>query len=464
MKWPVILYFLFIAPSLLAQNLQISFVNADDNYYVDSIRAINLRTGESVLCDIDKNLILEDVSGVELEEFYSTDLQIYPNPSNGKSSFQYSSKIVDNYLIELYNQHGQLIISELANMGIETAVFEMKVKQPGVYILSITGSNERISKQFVVADSESLVDEICFVGNSPDMNKKKEKSGTDDPSLAFLLGDEIRYHCYSDVWKTLMQDQPNESKEINISIHPCIDADRNIYSAVEVGDQVWMGENLRYLPACSPPEINNSTEDKKYFVNGYSGTDITEAKASNNYDVYGALYNWNAAMEACPDGWHLPADAEWKELEGFLGMSEEHQNKTGLRNHWRVGTKLKSASLWYNNGNGSNSCGLNLTPGGLMEDNVFRAPGMTFWTFTANRNTNNYPITRYIMYSEYGVNRLSAPTSIGGSVRCIKDKQSSVRSFDEVMINYEVHGEGEQTVVFVHGWSGNLSYWDDILP
>jgi hypothetical protein len=37
----------------------------------------------------------------------------------------------------------------------------------------------------------------------------------------------------------------------------------------------------------------------------------------------------------------------------------------------------------------------------------------------------------------------------------------SVASADGVMIHYEVVGEGEPTLVFVHGWSCDRSYWNN---
>ena len=37
----------------------------------------------------------------------------------------------------------------------------------------------------------------------------------------------------------------------------------------------------------------------------------------------GSLSNPSEVMGVCPDGWHLPSDAEWKELEMFLGISQE---------------------------------------------------------------------------------------------------------------------------------------------
>ena len=40
------------------------------------------------------------------------------------------------------------------------------------------------------------------------------------------------------------------------------------------------------------------------------------------------------------------------------------------------------------------------------------------------------------------------------------ESSSPVLSADEVPIHYEVHGTGEPTLVFVHGWACDRSYWD----
>jgi len=40
------------------------------------------------------------------------------------------------------------------------------------------------------------------------------------------------------------------------------------------------------------------------------------------------------------------------------------------------------------------------------------------------------------------------------------ESPSSVPSADGIPIHYEVHGSGEPTLVFVHGWSCDRSYWD----
>jgi uncharacterized protein (TIGR02145 family) len=96
--------------------------------------------------------------------------------------------------------------------------------------------------------------------------------------------------------------------------------DGKTYKTVKIGDQWWMAENLAWLPAVNPVNDNSSTE-KYYYVSGYNGTDVSAAKATQNYTTYGVLYNWPAAMNgaagsdanpssvqgACPAGWHIPS-------------------------------------------------------------------------------------------------------------------------------------------------------------
>ena len=63
-----------------------------------------------------------------------------------------------------------------------------------------------------------------------------------------------------------------------------------------IGNQCWMAENLNL-------EIGNS------FC-----YDDNPAKC----DVFGRLYDWQTAMIACPQGWHLPSFEEWNTLRNYL--------------------------------------------------------------------------------------------------------------------------------------------------
>lgn len=106
--------------------------------------------------------------------------------------------------------------------------------------------------------------------------------------------------------------------------------DGKTYKTVKIGSQIWMAENLNYR-----------TRDSYCY----------EDKISN-CDKYGRLYTWDAAITACPSGWHLPSHAEWETLVTAVG------GESG------AGTKLKSTSGWLKDGNGSDSFGFSALPAG----------------------------------------------------------------------------------------------------
>jgi len=163
------------------------------------------------------------------------------------------------------------------------------------------------------------------------------------------------------------------------------------------------------------------TEDL-YYVYDYQWTDLIQATGSDNYETYGVLYNWKAANSACPDGWHLPSDDDWKTLEITLGMEIEDADEVRWRLTGAVGTKLKSGSGWDSDGNGNNSSSFDALPGGSRGDNGgYGGIGIycNFWT--ASTGPRSLPINRFLSFNKSGVSRYAFSSSLGFSVRCVKN-------------------------------------------
>ena len=94
--------------------------------------------------------------------------------------------------------------------------------------------------------------------------------------------------------------------------------DSHSYSWAKIGTQIWMSENLAYLPSVSPSDQGSDSTSISY-VYIYESTYVNTAKNTDNYKTYGTLYNWTMAQSACPDGWHLPSDVEWDVMANVLG-------------------------------------------------------------------------------------------------------------------------------------------------
>jgi len=187
--------------------------------------------------------------------------------------------------------------------------------------------------------------------------------------------------------------------------------DGNIYKTVKIGSQIWMSENLRYIPSVFPSTVPRGKGG--IWVYDYEGYDTNQAKATDNYKKYGCLYDWLTALEVCPRGWHLPSDDEWGELIIFLGGAE------------LAGGKLKSLTGWESPNIGStNESGFSGLPGGCRSDPGFWDIGQdgTWWSSSMLGSSLLNSVYLNLNYKLGDLNRRSYDNIFEGySVRCIRD-------------------------------------------
>nr|WP_320120384.1 fibrobacter succinogenes major paralogous domain-containing protein [uncultured Marinifilum sp.] len=193
--------------------------------------------------------------------------------------------------------------------------------------------------------------------------------------------------------------------------------DGNVYRTVEIGSRTWMVDNLKYLPQVYPIEEGNPLKAYTY-VRDYSGTDVNEAKETSSYKKGYVYYNLVAAQLSCPEGWHLPTDEEWIQLELEMGMDNEEAQSFGKREsltHSDIeqGIYITGFDVFF-------YCGSRYQ--NIDGTGVLWPVGTEFWTNT-ELESGDY------LYRSFSKNRddkqlerRSIHKSVGICVRCVKDK------------------------------------------
>lgn len=199
-----------------------------------------------------------------------------------------------------------------------------------------------------------------------------------------------------------------EKEEEKVCTNSFVDArDGQEYCIVSIGNQTWMAENLRY-----------QTDSNSY---------LNPLNPSTVNMEYGRLYTFSEALTACPNGWHLPTDEEWKSLEMELGMTMIAANGTNQRGV-DEGRKLKATAGWDMSTNsdveGTNSSGFKALPSG--ERNPSYGPYFelgkeaSFWTAT-EYDTTGGAWMRSLSYDHAQITRNYFSQSFGYSCRCVQD-------------------------------------------
>lgn len=170
----------------------------------------------------------------------------------------------------------------------------------------------------------------------------------------------------------------------------------DIYDTVQIGNQCWFARNLN--------------------IESQTGTSWCYEGDTSNCDIYGRLYDWEAAMDGsdvegaqglCPEGWYIPTKNDFTILSTNVGAP--------------VGVKLKATTENVPSWDGTDNYNFTALPGGYYDGANFKNQGIGtgWWSSTQDGDCARMG---YI---------LSGPTSSlvdgalvkggGMQVRCIRD-------------------------------------------
>jgi uncharacterized protein (TIGR02145 family) len=193
------------------------------------------------------------------------------------------------------------------------------------------------------------------------------------------------------------------------------DIDGNVYPAVRLGSQIWMGKNLATTRYCNGDSITYIDHGRDWVAADY-GAYAKYYKSDSLAAIYGYLYNWYAVGDdrgICPCGWHVPEYDEWMELINYLGGDS------------LAGGKMKEEgnAHWQNNTGASNSIGLCMLPGGYRSEanGATNSMGLIGYWWTATLIDSIAAFSIRIRYYDSYAYRLDVRKACGQSIRCVKD-------------------------------------------
>ena len=127
--------------------------------------------------------------------------------------------------------------------------------------------------------------------------------------------------------------------------------DGRVYKTTTIGTQIWMAENLNYLP--------KDTAGTYFAGRSVCGGGEYQSLQEGDCSIYGRLYEKNINAYSgfnkniCPDGWNVPTLNQWNVLVDFMGGSNV------------AGKEMKSNMLWLEQ-NLSNSFKFSALPAGYF--------------------------------------------------------------------------------------------------
>ena len=477
-----------------AQNITVSFTGITQNgeyQRLDSVAIHNYSQGWDRTAIYPDTVMVAIHNGIGGSVVDAEMLSCAPNPFDGETDFVVNLPQEGAVLIKVFDVSGRMF-AEYNGYAIAGAnMFGISLSQPNVYFLSVTangttttiklmntgnGGSDRIwskgaapTEKIVVSGDFNMGDLMKYIGYTTHNGTRYESLSVTQPQnisenilLEFDLTpcpdipvySEVEINTCADpfVYNGITYTESGSYQQTLTTINGCDsvvllflhlgsgvydERDGNSYCSIMLGEQEWLSENMRYLPSVNYV-TDASVVNAKYYVYGYDGTDVNEARNSSMYSEYGVLYNWQAAQTACPAGWHLPSDAEWSQLEIFLqnnGFNYDDYIDTDndRETHNVIAKSLASTSGWRDseieNTPGwlqpkNNTSSFNGKPAGCkVHTAVFGdiRERTWWWSTTTQEGDSDSAWDRRLKYDLEELSKTHNHKSIGVSVRCVRN-------------------------------------------
>lgn len=248
--------------------------------------------------------------------------------------------------------------------------------------------------------------------------------------LFLILSSLVVFSCNKDNEEPAGNDTDSNNNDTNSTINQfnsnldygeVSDNEGNVYKTIEIGDQIWMAENLRTTKYCNGDEITYVDKDGDWWplqegARAYYDDDLEKE------EIYGQLYNWRAADDPrniCPCDWKVPSLEDWEELVNTLGG----ESITGVKLR-SIGTIEDENGYWKAPNTANNSSGFSALPAGfraILGNFIDESYVAKFWTSTeGNPDEEKAHSVELYGSNENVIFTDSRSQKHGYSVRCIK--------------------------------------------
>jgi len=215
----------------------------------------------------------------------------------------------------------------------------------------------------------------------PSVQQKPSSSSFSSPSSSSSVASSSSEKEESSSSSIASSSSEEEESSSSIVLDPCVDD----YD-VRIGNQTWQRCNSNVEPSSGKSRCYDDEE--------------------SNCEIYGTLYDWEAAKSACPDDFHLPTKNEWLELMSQVESDSDCDNCAGKL--------LKSKDGW----NGEDIYDFSALPGGAYSGDFSDINKNGYWWSADEENGKGVGISMSL--SDRNSESLY-PKDLLFSVRCLKD-------------------------------------------
>lgn len=241
------------------------------------------------------------------------------------------------------------------------------------------------------------------------------------------------------------------------------DIDGNQYNTVQIGDQVWLKENLKVSRFNNGDPIYETTSLFDWWSNAHLQSPNYGTPVQSYYDMdtlflnkYGRLYNWYVAGDqrnVCPTGFRVPTFMDYYEMFSFVDPNtldlleyNECYTNDGVMND-QSGKKFLTNEYWDSGLQGNNQTRWSGLPSGFLNSywaDEFQYSGISYFGDGFTNGFWTKDTVEWNMDGEFGmrsksihiigdyIRKYPSSRTIGYSIRCLKDTSTGVQDQIEI--------------------------------